>query len=79
MGGLDARGGGLRGRVDWRRRLAAAVPGGGGAPAALDGGGRADEHQWATEKLVSGSVGVEEGRTGDLHRAGPAVMAPAAR
>jgi hypothetical protein len=39
---------------------------GGGAPAWLGGGGRADEHQRATGKLASGSVGAEEGRTGDL-------------
>ena len=43
------------------------VHGGGGAPAWLGGGGRADEHQRATGKLASGSVGAEEGRTGELH------------
>ena len=43
------------------------VHGGGGAPAWLGGGGRADEHQRATGKLTSGSVGAEEGRTRELH------------
>ena len=43
------------------------VHGGGGAPAWLGGGGWAYEHQRATGKLASGSVGAKEGRIGELH------------
>jgi hypothetical protein len=43
------------------------VHGGGSTLVWQGGGGRADEHQWATGKLTSWSVGAKEGRTGELH------------
>jgi len=40
----------------------AAVGGGGGGPADLDGGKRVGEHRWRPRKLATGLFGREEGR-----------------
>jgi hypothetical protein len=52
---------------------------GGSSPTAKGWGGWVREVQWEVGGIAGEAVAAAEGRRGDLHGAGPAAMAPAAR
>jgi len=59
--GLIGAGGDRKGLLRGAVAPTAAVGGGGGCPADLDGGKRVGEHRWRPRKLATESFGREEG------------------